>query len=92
MVCIIPHPSPLLRETDKLWIAGYPIRSDVVSLEPVLHVYSARFIKVDASALHDTHDLLFACIVQPLARVAGFYIATEIKCRRRKPGLDVIAE
>lgn len=70
-----------LREADKLGIAGYSVGSNVVLLEPVLHVDSARLVKVNALSLHDAHDLLLARVVQALARVAGFYVAAEVKRR-----------
>lgn len=75
----IPPPFLALREADKLGIAGYAVGSNVILLEAVLHIYSARLVKVDTTALHDAHDLLLPRVVQALARVAGFYIATEVK-------------
>lgn len=76
----IPHAWPLLREADKLWIAGDSVSSNIVLLESILHVYSARLVKVDTLSLHDAHDLLLPRVIKALARVARFYIATEVKC------------
>lgn len=71
---------PPLREADKLWIAGNSVSSNVVLLESILHVYSARLVKVDTLSLHDAHDFLLPRIIKALARVARLYIATEVKC------------
>lgn len=81
-----------LRETDKLRITGYPICANIILLKPFLHVDSARFVKIDPSPFHNAHHFLLPRIIQPLARVATFYVATKIKRRGRKAGFDVVAE
>lgn len=80
------------RETDKLGIPRYTVRADVILLEPVLHVYAPRLVKVHASPLHDSHNFLLASIVETLSRVAGFDIAREIEGSGRETGVDVVAE
>ena len=79
------------RETDKLGIPRYTVCADVILLEPVLHVYAPRLVKVHASPLHDSHNFFLARVVQPLPRVA-FHVARHVEVGRVQPGFDVFAE
>jgi hypothetical protein len=64
-----------LREADKFGIPRYAVRANVVLLEMILHIHPSGFVKVDASPLHDAHDLLLARIIKTLSRITGFYVA-----------------
>jgi hypothetical protein len=68
-----------LRKANKLRIPRDTVCANIVLLEPVLHVYASRFVKVNPSTLHDAHDFLLRSVVESLSRIASFDISRQIK-------------